>query len=81
MFAALHSDLSYADASCRPVWDTYDEIAQYKLIYGLMSGLLVWTFCVLLNLSLAPVSFVGVPIILWLSLRWYAVCACPPACS
>ena len=25
-----------------PVWDTYDEIAQYKLTYGLASGLALW---------------------------------------
>jgi hypothetical protein len=56
---------------CRPIWDTYDEIAQYKLIYGLISGLLVWAFCVLLTLQIAPISFLGVPVILWLSLRWY----------
>jgi hypothetical protein len=57
----------------RPVWDTYDEIAQYKVLYGLGAGLLVWTFCVLVTWPIAHISFFGVPVLLWLSLRWYVV--------
>lgn len=54
-----------------PIWDTWDEIAQYKLVYGLMSGLCVWGFAVLVTFPIAPLSFVGVPILMWMSLRWF----------
>lgn len=53
-----------------PIWDTYDEIAQYKLVYGLVSGLCVWFGAVLLTFPIAPVSFVLVPVVMWMSLRW-----------
>jgi glycerol-3-phosphate O-acyltransferase / dihydroxyacetone phosphate acyltransferase len=53
-----------------PIWDTWDEIAQYKLIYGLFSGLCVWFGATLLTLPIAPFTFVAVPITMWLSLRW-----------
>ena len=54
-----------------PVWDTWDEIAQYKLVYGLMSGLCVWGLAVLLTLPIAPISFFVVPLFMWMSLRWF----------
>ncbi|KAF9241574.1 hypothetical protein BU15DRAFT_87158 [Melanogaster broomeanus] len=41
-----------------PIWDTWDEIAQYKLVYGLFSGLLVW-------------ALVLVPALMWMTLRWF----------
>ncbi len=54
-----------------PVWDTYDEIAQTKLVYGLASGFIVWVICVLATLPLAPISIIAIPAIMWMSLRWY----------
>jgi len=54
-----------------PVWDTYDEIAQTKLVYGLASGFVVWAVCILTMPPLAPITAVAVPAIMWMSLRWY----------
>ena len=53
-----------------PVWDTYDEIAQYKLTYGLISGLCIWLFATLVTLPVAPFTAVLVPAAMWMSLRW-----------
>ncbi|KAF5380588.1 hypothetical protein D9615_004613 [Tricholomella constricta] len=54
-----------------PIFDTWDEIAQYKLIYGLLSGLLVWFTAVLFTWPIAPFSFVLVPAFMWMTLRWF----------
>lgn len=53
-----------------PVWDTYDEIAQYKLVYGLASGVLVWVASMAVTLPVAPLTSVLVPVAMWMSLRW-----------
>lgn len=53
-----------------PIWDTWDEIAQYKLVYGLISGLCVWGGSVLVTFPIAPFTFFLVPLAMWLSLRW-----------
>ncbi|KAI0070641.1 hypothetical protein K474DRAFT_1651022 [Panus rudis PR-1116 ss-1] len=53
-----------------PVWDTYDEIAQYKLIYGLASGVVVWVGCMLVTFPVAAITAVVVPAVMWFSLRW-----------
>lgn len=53
-----------------PVWDTYDEIAQLKLVYGLVSGICVWAICVLVTLPFAPLTSTFVPAIMWMTLRW-----------
>ncbi|KAG9007351.1 hypothetical protein FRB90_009431 [Tulasnella sp. 427] len=57
-----------------PVWDTHDEVAQTKLVYGLASGLLVWLAAVVLT---TPIFGLGlfftiwfVPAWMWLTLRW-----------
>lgn len=54
-----------------PVWDTWDEIAQYKLIYGLISGLCVYAFTIFLTFPIFPVTAVAVPGLMWMSLRWF----------
>lgn len=54
-----------------PIWDTWDEIAQYKLVYGLISGLAVWGTAVLLTLPLALLTVWAVPLTMWMSLRWF----------
>ncbi|KAF9010484.1 hypothetical protein BDQ17DRAFT_1387737 [Cyathus striatus] len=53
-----------------PIFDTWDEIAQYKLIYGLFSGLCVWFGAVMLTWPIASISLFGVPALMWMSLRW-----------
>lgn len=54
-----------------PVWNTWDEIAQYKLVYGLISGLCVWGTAVLLTFPIAFFTSVLVPLLMWMSLRWF----------
>jgi glycerol-3-phosphate O-acyltransferase / dihydroxyacetone phosphate acyltransferase len=54
-----------------PIWDTWDELAQYKLIYGLMSGLCVWFLSVALTLSFASITILLVPALMWMTLRWF----------
>ncbi|KAG6333631.1 hypothetical protein ID866_5456 [Astraeus odoratus] len=53
-----------------PIWDTWDEIAQYKLVYGLFSGVLVWITAMVLTLPVAPITAVIVPLLMWMTLRW-----------
>ena len=54
-----------------PVWDTWDEIAQYKLIYGLVSGLCVYAVAIFVTFPIFPVTSVVVPGLMWMSLRWF----------
>ncbi len=54
-----------------PVWDTWDEIAQYKLIYGLISGLCVYVAAIVVTFPIFPVTSVVVPVAMWMSLRWF----------
>jgi glycerol-3-phosphate O-acyltransferase/dihydroxyacetone phosphate acyltransferase len=53
-----------------PVWDTWDEIAQYKLIYGLISGICVWAGAVILTFPFVLITALLVPALMWLTLRW-----------
>ncbi|KAJ7200713.1 hypothetical protein C8J57DRAFT_1442101 [Mycena rebaudengoi] len=53
-----------------PIFDTWDEIAQYKLIYGLMSGLVVWFGTSVLTFPFTAVTFFLVPALMWMTLRW-----------
>lgn len=53
-----------------PNWDTWDEIAQYKLVYGLFSGIFVWISSVLLTLPFATITVFLVPALMWMTLRW-----------
>lgn len=53
-----------------PIWDTWDEIAQYKLVYGLFSGLSVWVACILFTLPSAAITSFLVPALMWMTLRW-----------
>ncbi|KAF9482109.1 hypothetical protein BDN70DRAFT_875393 [Pholiota conissans] len=54
-----------------PIFDTWDEIAQYKLIYGLFSGICVWVCAVLFTWPVAPASALLVPALMWMTLRWF----------
>ncbi|EPQ57013.1 hypothetical protein GLOTRDRAFT_120391 [Gloeophyllum trabeum ATCC 11539] len=53
-----------------PVWDTWDEIAQYKLVYGLISGVCVWLGSMVITFPVAPLTAVVVPAVMWMTLRW-----------
>ncbi|KAJ4483190.1 hypothetical protein J3R30DRAFT_3285480 [Lentinula aciculospora] len=57
-----------------PIFDTFDEIAQYKLIYGLMSGICVWLGGVILTLPFALVTIFLIPATMWMTLRWMEDC-------
>jgi len=54
-----------------PIFDTWDEIAQYKLTYGLISGACVWALAVILTWPIAPFTVFLVPSLMWMSLRWF----------
>ncbi|KAF8236603.1 hypothetical protein L208DRAFT_1357435 [Tricholoma matsutake] len=54
-----------------PIFDTWDEIAQYKLIYGLVSGLCVWFASVALTRHVASFTVILVPAFMWMTLRWF----------
>ncbi|EJD03308.1 uncharacterized protein FOMMEDRAFT_85043 [Fomitiporia mediterranea MF3/22] len=53
-----------------PVWDTWDEIAQTKLVTGLAAGCAVWALAVLLTLPIAFITGPVIPVIMWFTLRW-----------
>ncbi|GAA5937940.1 uncharacterized protein JCM15063_005419 [Sporobolomyces koalae] len=53
-----------------PAWDTYDEIAQTKLVYGVGSGVLVLAVCTLFTWPFTPLNLVFFPIFMWLTLRF-----------
>jgi glycerol-3-phosphate O-acyltransferase / dihydroxyacetone phosphate acyltransferase len=54
-----------------PIFDTWDEIAQYKLIYGLLSGGIVWLLVVLATLPFALITAPLTPALMWMTLRWF----------
>ena len=57
-----------------PVFDTYDEVAQTKLVWGLGTSLAALA---LANLACLPVALVTLPLfpaLMWLSLRWLEDC-------
>jgi glycerol-3-phosphate O-acyltransferase/dihydroxyacetone phosphate acyltransferase len=53
-----------------PIWDTWDEIAQYKLVYGLVSGICVWVGAIIITFPFVFVTALAVPALMWLTLRW-----------
>lgn len=74
LWAPIFLSTQFAVARMRskgPAWDTWDEIAQTKLVVGLGTGIAVWVLCVLLTLPVAPLSALGVPAVMWLTLRWF----------
>lgn len=54
-----------------PVWDTYDEIAQYKLTYGLISGICVYFGMLIVTFPVALMTAAAVPLAMWMGLRWF----------
>lgn len=53
-----------------PVKNVFDEIAQQKLIYGLLSGVLVYIICLIASAPFILLTAVFVPIWMWMTLRW-----------
>jgi len=53
-----------------PIWDTWDEIAQYKLVYGLVSGISVWIGAMIFTLPFIFITAPLIPALMWLTLRW-----------
>jgi glycerol-3-phosphate O-acyltransferase / dihydroxyacetone phosphate acyltransferase len=56
-----------------PIFDTYDEIAQYKLTYGLISGFCVWLTAIVIGwqYDIALIGVLSVPALMWMTLRWF----------
>ncbi|KAH7106839.1 hypothetical protein BKA62DRAFT_685252 [Auriculariales sp. MPI-PUGE-AT-0066] len=54
-----------------PVFDTYDEIAQYKLVYGFLCYCVVWAGTIVVTFPIAPFTFFVTPALMWVSLRWF----------
>ncbi|KAF8650387.1 hypothetical protein AX16_005195 [Volvariella volvacea WC 439] len=54
-----------------PVHDTWDEIAHYKLIYGLGSGVFIWLVAVSATIRYAYITSVLIPAMMWMTLRWF----------
>ena len=56
-----------------PTFDTWDEIAQYKLTYGLISGLCVWLMAAAIawQMGIAIIGTIIVPSLMWITLRWF----------
>lgn len=74
LWAPIYATTSYAVWRFRmsgPIWDTFDEIAQYKMIYGLASAVVVYAFSLLVTGPFAPFTAVIVPTVMWLTLRWW----------
>lgn len=54
-----------------PIFDTWDEIAQYKLTYGLISGICVWIFGVIMAWPIAQYNALFfIPLLMWMTIRW-----------
>jgi glycerol-3-phosphate O-acyltransferase/dihydroxyacetone phosphate acyltransferase len=55
----------------KPAWYTWRFIAETKLIYGFSSGLCVYAAAIAFMLPNFPATLVVVPVIMWISLRWF----------
>ena len=54
-----------------PIFDTWDEIAQYKLTYGLISGICMWIFGVIMAWPIAQYNALFlIPLLMWMTIRW-----------
>lgn len=53
-----------------PAWDVYDEVAQTKLLHGLVMGIAVYFLACILTLPAIFVTSWAIPVVMWLSLRW-----------
>ncbi|KAI8450998.1 hypothetical protein BY996DRAFT_4586619 [Phakopsora pachyrhizi] len=53
-----------------PAWDTYDEVTQTKILWGLVTGSLTYLLILLITFPILPITLVFVPLLMWLTLRW-----------
>ncbi|KAA1064440.1 hypothetical protein PGT21_003047 [Puccinia graminis f. sp. tritici] len=53
-----------------PAWDTYDEVTQTKMLWGLASGLATYGCVLLVCLPIFPLVLIVFPIWMWFTLRW-----------
>lgn len=53
-----------------PVYDTWDDISQHKILYGLLTVLLVWISVVAMTWRLTHFTVVLTPAFMWISMRW-----------
>lgn len=53
-----------------PMNMVYDEISHTKLIYGLLSGFLVYIAAVIVTFPISALTAVVVPLWMWMTLRW-----------
>jgi glycerol-3-phosphate O-acyltransferase / dihydroxyacetone phosphate acyltransferase len=64
---------AYYTAHSGPTVDVYDEVAQTKLLYGLLSAIVVYFIALIYSwYSWEKVIFTafGVPLLMWFTLRW-----------
>jgi glycerol-3-phosphate O-acyltransferase/dihydroxyacetone phosphate acyltransferase len=54
-----------------PASDTWKYIAETKLFYGFSAGLCVYATTIAFTLPNFPATLVVVPVIMWISLRWF----------
>ncbi|KAK9893278.1 hypothetical protein P389DRAFT_21761 [Cystobasidium minutum MCA 4210] len=54
--------------------DVWDGVAHTKLIYGLLSGTIVWLLVTLVTFPLSGLTFFIFPFFMWFSLRWLEDC-------
>ncbi|OAV88217.1 hypothetical protein PTTG_09899 [Puccinia triticina 1-1 BBBD Race 1] len=53
-----------------PAWDTYDEVTQTKMLWGLASGVATYCTVLVVCLPIFPIVAVVFPVWMWLTLRW-----------
>ncbi|KAI5481332.1 hypothetical protein MNV49_004954 [Pseudohyphozyma bogoriensis] len=46
------------------------QVAQTKLVYGLITGVSVYALCVTFTLPFAIITVPGIPVLMWVTLRW-----------
>lgn len=49
------------------------QVAQTKLVFGLISGVAVYFIACLLTIPILPLSILGLPVLMWVTLRWLEV--------
>jgi hypothetical protein len=52
------------------VYDTWDDIAQHKVLYGLAASIVVWIITAVLTWNTTRLTIIATPAFMWMSLRW-----------
>lgn len=50
-----------------------EQVAQTKLVYGLISFLGVYFMALVFSALFLPITAIGIPVLMWLTLRWLEV--------